>query len=134
MCSPKRHVHSWRCSKAHLVLGSCVVSGTGCFEPFPKGVSQFHSCAYGAALSIKTGEERVSVEGAIPDGWELVGIPAGDVMASELVAAGLASELADMLLRGDDKDARWCVTRAVPYDPSKGGKQTTAESSCTECR
>ena len=104
----------------------------GCIEFFPKGISQFSSCAYGAALSVKSGEERVDVDCAIPDGWELVGIPAGNVQANELVAVGLAAEIAEMLVRGDDDDARWCVTRSVPYDSSRGGKQTTAESSCTD--
>jgi len=82
-------------------------------------------------LSGKQREETVA-DCAIPTGWELVGIPAGDVQANHLVAIGVDSGLADMLVAGEEQHARWCVVRHVPHDPSKGSEQTTAEASCSD--
>jgi hypothetical protein len=115
-----------------LSLASAALALTfGCSDPFPPGVTQLHACIRGAEFSARE-DDGTATECAIPADWELIAIPAGDLQASHLVTIGVDGELADMLVAGDERDSRWCIARRTPFDASKDGSQTTAESSCTD--
>jgi hypothetical protein len=115
-----------------IAVASCVLCWTfGCADPFPPGVHQLHSCLRGAELSAKQGD-YMSAVCSIPSDWTLIAIPAGDIQASQLVAIGVQNELAEMLVGGTERDARWCIARSIPFDPAKEAKQTTAEASCID--
>jgi hypothetical protein len=111
----------------------CFATGVavGCADPLPRGVSQLHTCIMTVAMSAKAERGGISADCEIPPGWSLVGIPSGQIQASELVGSGVDREIAEMLVAGDKRNARWCVARGVPRDPSKD-RQTTAQSSCID--